>query len=122
MIDWTGARSPSSSSKTRQAHLGGGYIEFRCRPKSQKDGTALHNEAHNHEEMNVKEASAELGVSIHMIYKLMRNGQLGYLQVGRRRLPLDSSVIEYRQKNTVEARRPLYKPTRSQKTYKHLAL
>jgi excisionase family DNA binding protein len=72
--------------------------------------------------MNVKEASAELGVSVHMIYKLMRNGQLGYLQVGRRRLPLDSSVIEYRQKHTVEAHRPLHKPAPTRKTYKHLAL
>ena len=72
--------------------------------------------------MNVKEAAAELGVSVHMIYKLMRTGQLAYLQVGRRRLPIANSLTEYRQKNTVEAHRPLFKPARTQKTYKHMIL
>jgi hypothetical protein len=97
-------------------------IELRCRPKSQKDGASLQSEAHHHEKMNVKDTAANLGVSVHMIYKLMRTGQLAYLQVGRRRLPLDDSVTEYRQKNTVKTHQPTSKPTRNPKTYKHMVL
>jgi len=99
-----------------------GKFELRCCPKSQKDNAALQSEAFHQEHMNVKDAAAKLGVSIHMIYKLMRNGQLAYLQIGRRRLPIDNSVTEYRQKNTVEVHGPMFNPAQTRKVYKHMLL
>jgi len=53
--------------------------------------------------MTVKQAAIELGVSISTIYKMMNTRELPYLQIGRRRLPTDQGVIEYKAKNTVVA-------------------
>jgi excisionase family DNA binding protein len=91
--------------------------------RSQMGETSLESGACYHEQLTVKRAATVLGVSIHMIYKLMRNGQLAYLQVGRRRLPLDSSVREYKEKNTVEVNRGVARqPIAGKRTFKHLAL
>jgi excisionase family DNA binding protein len=54
--------------------------------------------------MTVKEAAKELTCSISLIYKLMSEGQIAYERRGRRRLPVGSSVAEYRQRNLVPAR------------------
>lgn len=54
--------------------------------------------------MTVKEAAKELTCSISLVYKLMNEGQIAYERRGRRRLPVDSSVAEYRQRNLVPAR------------------
>lgn len=53
--------------------------------------------------MTVKQAANELGVSISTIYKLMNTRELPYLQIGRRRLPTDQGVMEFKAKNTVAA-------------------
>jgi excisionase family DNA binding protein len=54
--------------------------------------------------MTVKEAARELTCSISLVYKLMKDGQIAYERRGRRRLPVGSSVAEYRQRNLVPAR------------------
>jgi excisionase family DNA binding protein len=54
--------------------------------------------------MTVKEAAKELTCSISLVYKLMNEGQIAYERRGRRRLPVGSSVAEYRQRNLVPAR------------------
>jgi excisionase family DNA binding protein len=54
--------------------------------------------------MSVKEAAKELTCSISLVYKLMNEGQIAYERRGRRRLPVGSSVAEYRQRNIVPAR------------------
>ncbi len=51
--------------------------------------------------MTVKEAAQELNCSISLIYKLMREGQIAYERRGRRKLPVASSLMEYRQRNLV---------------------
>ena len=53
--------------------------------------------------MTVKHAAIELGVSISTIYKLMNTRELPYIQIGRRRLPTDQGVMEFKTKNTVAA-------------------
>jgi excisionase family DNA binding protein len=50
--------------------------------------------------MTVKEAACLLGVSPSMVYKLMNAGELSYVQVGRRRLPVEEDVKAYKQRNT----------------------
>ena len=50
--------------------------------------------------MKVKEAAQALGCSPAMIYKLLHNGQLGYVKVGARRLPLDRDVQNFLENNT----------------------
>ena len=54
--------------------------------------------------MTVKEAAKELTCSISLVYKLMNEGQIAYERRGRRKLPVGSSVAEYRQRNLVPAR------------------
>lgn len=56
--------------------------------------------------MTAKEAAGVLDCSLSFVYKLMRIGQLAYEKRGRRKLPLDASVAEYRQRNVVPARHP----------------
>ena len=73
--------------------------------------------------MTVKEAAKELTCSISLVYKLMKDGQIAYERRGRRRLPVGSSVAEYRQRNVVPARpaspgTPAKPP--SPQRYKHL--
>ena len=46
--------------------------------------------------MTVKQAAGELGVSISTIYKLMNDRTIPYLQVGRRRLPTDQGVVDFK--------------------------
>lgn len=53
--------------------------------------------------MTVKQAAGELGVSISTIYKLMNDRTIPYLQVGRRRLPTDQGVVDFKAKSTVPA-------------------
>lgn len=48
----------------------------------------------------VKEAAAELRCSISFIYKLMLTGQIAYERRGRRKLPIATSVADYRRRNT----------------------
>ena len=48
--------------------------------------------------MTVKEAARELGVGAGMVYKLMKQRQIAYLQVGGRKLPDDKSLAEYKRK------------------------
>jgi excisionase family DNA binding protein len=73
--------------------------------------------------MTVKEAAKELTCSISFVYKLMNEGQIAYERRGRRRLPVSSSVADYRQQNLVPARPASpgaqAKPS-SPKGYKHL--
>ncbi len=54
--------------------------------------------------MTVKEAAKELTCSISLVYKLMKDGQIAYERRGRRKLPVGSSVAEYRHRNLVPAR------------------
>jgi excisionase family DNA binding protein len=54
--------------------------------------------------MTVKEAAKELTCSISLVYKLMKDGLIAYERRGRRKLPVGSSVAEYRQRNLVPAR------------------
>lgn len=53
--------------------------------------------------LTVKEAAAKLRCSLSFVYKLMQTGQVSFEQRGRRRLPLASSVVEYRERNTHRA-------------------
>jgi len=73
--------------------------------------------------MTVKEAAKELKCSISFVYKMLREGQIAYERRGRRKLPVDSSVAEYREQNLVAAgpATPGAKPTSSSPyRYKHL--
>ncbi len=56
--------------------------------------------------MTVKEAASELRCSISFIYKLMDSSEIAYERRGRRKLPVASSVAEYRDRNMVPARSP----------------
>jgi excisionase family DNA binding protein len=49
---------------------------------------------------SVKQAAKEIGVSGSMIYKMMKKGELAYVQVGRRRFPLAESLKAYVDRNT----------------------
>ena len=49
--------------------------------------------------MTVKEAAKELNCSISFVYKMLREGQIAYERRGRRKLPVASSVAEYREQN-----------------------
>lgn len=53
--------------------------------------------------LTVKEAAAELNCSISFVYKLMYLGELVYEKRGRRKLPTDASIAEYRLRNIVRA-------------------
>lgn len=53
--------------------------------------------------LTVKEAAAELNCSIGFVYKLLIVGELVYEKRGRRKLPTDASIAEYRQRNKVRA-------------------
>lgn len=66
--------------------------------------------------MTVKEAAQTLQCSLSFVYKLMGTGQLAYEMRGRRKLPLASSVSEYRQRNIVPARPVPPKATKPPKT------
>jgi excisionase family DNA binding protein len=73
--------------------------------------------------MTVKEAAKELNCSLSFVYKLLRTGQLAYEKRGRRKLPIASSVAEYRQRNLVLAADPRSQPVaagRSDYVFKHL--
>ena len=73
--------------------------------------------------MTVKEAAKELNCSLSFLYKLLRTRQLAYEKRGRRKLPLASSVAEYRQRNLVSASEPSSRPVapeRSAYVFKHL--
>jgi hypothetical protein len=71
--------------------------------------------------MHVKDAARELGVSISMIYKLMGNEELTYVRIGRRKMPTDSGVREYKERHTVEARRVEWRqPANTCKEFMHL--
>jgi len=68
--------------------------------------------------MTVKEAARELGCSISFIYKLMDAHQLAYEMRGRRKLPVDASVAEYRQRNLVPAQKQSLAPPESEQRKK----
>jgi excisionase family DNA binding protein len=73
--------------------------------------------------MTVKEAAKELTCSISFVYKLMNEGQIAYERRGRRKLPVELSVADYRRRNLVPARpttegAPAKPPTPCH--YKHL--
>jgi excisionase family DNA binding protein len=71
--------------------------------------------------MNVKDAARELGVSISMIYKLMGNKELAYVQVGRRKMPTEDGVRAYKEGHTVEAEpEEERQPAKPSKQFMHL--
>jgi excisionase family DNA binding protein len=66
--------------------------------------------------MTVKEAAKELTCSISFVYKLMRTGQLAYEMRGKRKLPIATSVDEYRLRNIVSAKPQPSRPSKPPKT------
>jgi hypothetical protein len=56
--------------------------------------------------LTVRATAFELSCSISFVYKLMAAGELAFERRGRRKLPLASSVAEYRQRSFVPPRRP----------------
>jgi excisionase family DNA binding protein len=71
--------------------------------------------------MNVKDAARELGVSISMIYKLMGNKELAYVQIGRRKMPTENGLREYKERHTVEPKREeVWQPLKPSKEFMHL--
>jgi excisionase family DNA binding protein len=51
----------------------------------------------------VAQAAAALGCSIGKVYNLLRTRQLGYTEIGRRKLVLVESVAAYQRANTYQA-------------------
>ena len=71
--------------------------------------------------MTVKEASLLLACSRSFVYKLLDQGEIAYETRGRRRLPLDESVAEYKQRNVVAATPKQLRPVKGPAyQYKHL--
>ncbi|MFN0019966.1 MAG: helix-turn-helix domain-containing protein [Pirellulaceae bacterium] len=56
--------------------------------------------------LSVKEAAAELNCSISFVYKLLRHGELAFERRGRRKMPISSSIQEYRLRNLVQSQLP----------------
>lgn len=72
--------------------------------------------------MTVKEAAQELTCSISLVYRLMERGELAYERRGRRRLPIWESVVDFRRRNVVPAKKQgaSVPPVAGQRKYKHL--
>lgn len=72
--------------------------------------------------MTAKQAAADLQTSLSFVYKLMDNGEIAYERRGRRRLPVDSSVADYKQRNHVPAVPKQHRPVKGpgQIQFKHL--
>jgi excisionase family DNA binding protein len=70
--------------------------------------------------MTVKEAALELRCSISFVYKLMKLGELSYEQRGRRKLPIDRSIREYRSRSIVHGLLMPQSETSPAKRYRHL--
>ncbi len=64
--------------------------------------------------MTAKQAAADLQVSLSFVYKLMDQGEIAYERRGRRRLPLDVSVAEYKQRNLVPSAPKQHRPVKGQ--------
>jgi excisionase family DNA binding protein len=68
----------------------------------------------------VEKTAAILNCSISFVYKLMDQGQLAFERRGRRKLPVQESVVEYRQRSLVPTQKPSdrSKPTKGKEPYK----
>jgi excisionase family DNA binding protein len=62
--------------------------------------------------MTAKQAAADLQISLSFVYKLMDAGEIAFERRGRRRLPVDSSVAEYKARNLVPATPKQHRPVK----------
>jgi excisionase family DNA binding protein len=73
--------------------------------------------------MTAKQAAAELQISLSFLYKLLDQGEIAFERRGKRKLPIEASVAEYRRRNLVPAQPKPNRPVKgSAYEYKHLSI
>jgi excisionase family DNA binding protein len=73
--------------------------------------------------MTAKQAASELQISLSFLYKLLDQGEIAFERRGKRKLPVEASVAEYRRRNLVPAEPKQNRPVKGTGyQYKHLSI